>query len=383
MPKLQIPSKLEPFLFTPKRFKIAFGGRGGAKSQSFADMLLYLAQTQGIKVGCFREMQNSIEDSVHSLLKDEVERMELEGFTAYDTKIFHEDGGDFRFKGLSRNPDAVKSMHGFKRFWVEEAQSISEESLTKLTPTLREDDSEIWFSMNPGSSQDPMSKRFLEPFRKELERDGYYEDDLHLITWINYYDNPWFPETLEKERQWDYQNRSRAEYDHIWLGHYNDAIEDAIIKPEWFDAAVDAHIKLNFKPRGIRAVSHDPSDVGEDPKGLVFRHGVYIKDVQENDTGDVNEGADWATDYAIEKNANYFVYDADGMGVSLKRQISKSLPSIQVTAFHGNDAVDDPDHPYQPTDHNENRRTNADTFRNKRAQYYWQWRKAYSPIQMR
>lgn len=372
MPKLTIPEKLQKFLTTKKRFKVAYGGRGGAKSQTFAGMLLFEAHTKGAKVGCFREMQNSIEDSVYALLKTEISRLEIPGYRINKSDIAHENGGCFRFRGLARNPDAIKSMHGFRRFWVEEAHSISEESLKKLTPTIREDDAEIWFSLNPQASEDPMSQRFIVPYLDQLEKNGYYEDDLHLIVKINYTDNPWFPETLEQERQWDYEHKSRAEYDHIWLGAFSDEIEDSIIKPEWFDAAVDAHLKLGFKPRGLRVVSHDPSDVGADSKGLAYRHGVVFLDVKENETGDVNEGCDWATDYALNRGADVFVWDGDGLGISLKRQINRSLPRIEQIMFRGGESPDRPDDIYQPCDDDpKTRRTNRDAFKNKRAQYYW------------
>lgn len=378
MPKLKVPEKLERFLTVPKRFKIAVGGRGGCKSRTFADLLLMLAQTQGHKVGCFREMQNSIEDSVHALLKSEIERMRLEGFIVQQASIVHKDGGEFKFKGLARNPDAVKSMEGFTRFWVEEAHSLSAESLKILTPTLREEDSEIWFSLNRKSSQDPMSKRFLVPYEDAIERDGYYEDDLHLIVEINYQDNPWFPKSLDQERQWDYIHKPRAEYDHIWGGKYNDSVEDSIIKAEWFDACVDAHIKKGFKPKGVRVVSHDPSESG-DEKALCYRHGSVVLDVQEKATGDVNEGCDWATDFALQHPTDLFVWDADGLGISLKRQIGESLgeTNIDYQMFKGSEGTDNPDAYYQdlkiPEDQKQKRK-NKDTFKNKRAQYYWQLR---------
>lgn len=372
MPKLQIPSKLEPFLFTPKRFKIAYGGRGAAKSQTFADIFLHLAQTRGEKIGCFREMQNSIEDSVHSLLSDEVKRMGVQGFMVEKAAITHRDGGEFKFKGLQRNPDAIKSMHGFKKFWIEEAQSISEESLSILTPTLREDDSELWFSLNPKSSEDPMSKRFLKPFERELLANGYYEDDLHLIVYINYFDNPWFPDVLEQDRQWDHENISRAAYNHIWLGHYNDHVENALIKAEWFDAAIDAHIKLGIEPRGVKMAAHDPSDRG-DAKGYACRHGSVVLDVQENDHDDVNEGCEWALNLAIEAKVDTFIWDGDGLGVGLKRQVATALKGkkIDYRMFKGSEGVDRPDDIYQPLDQREDeakRKTNKETFKNKRAQ---------------
>ena len=151
------------------------------------------AQTKGIKTGCFREFQNSIDDSVHSLLCDEIDRLELSGFEKQNAKLNYKGQEVFKFKGLARNPESIKSMHGFERFWVEEAQTISYKSLKALTPTLRSDDSEIWMTANPQSSADPFSQRFIKPFEKELNKHGYYEDDLHLIININHSDNPLFP----------------------------------------------------------------------------------------------------------------------------------------------------------------------------------------------
>lgn len=371
MPELTIPSKLERFLTVPKRFKIAYGGRGAAKSQTFADIFLMKSQVEKAKVACFREMQNSIEDSVHSLLKHEIDRIGFQGFTVEKGTIYNSLGGEFRFKGLARNPDAVKSMHGFKYFWVEEGQSISQESLEMLTPTLRELDSELWVSMNPQSSEDPMSKRFLKPFEKDLLRDGYYEDDMHLIVWINYYDNPWFPDVLEQERQWDYENKSRAEYDHIWLGHYNDSIESAIIETEWFDACIDAHLNIGFKPRGMRIATHDPADSG-DARTFALRHGVVFKDLQENTHLDVNDACDWACDLASEHAADRFIWDADGLGLTLKRQISLAFKGTRTEfqEFHGGGEVYDPTETYLPVGKKEEK-TNSDTFKNRRAQCYW------------
>jgi len=194
MPELTCPAKLLPLIQKKKRFKVVYGGRGGGKSNTIADVLLMFAQKRGEKIGCFREMQNSIEDSVHSLLKDEILRLELNGFDTTHNAIRHIKGGEFKFKGLARNPDSVKSMHGFKKFWIEEAQSISAESLKQITPTLREDDSELWFSLNRMSSADPMSQRFFVPFENQFDEDGCYEDDLHLIIRVNYSDNPFFPD---------------------------------------------------------------------------------------------------------------------------------------------------------------------------------------------
>jgi phage terminase large subunit len=375
---MQIPKKLLPFVKKKKRFKVAIGGRGSGKSMTFADLCLMDAQTRGIKTACFREYQNSIDDSVLALLSTEVQRLELEGFECQQSKIMFNGEDAFKFRGLARNPEGVKSMHGFKRFWVEEAQTISFNSLKALTPTLREADSEIWFSANPLSSADPFSQRFIKPFEKQLRRDGYYEDDLHLIVWINYNDNPLFPDVLEQERKHDENTLSRALYNHIWLGHFYDEIENTIIPVEWFDAAIDVHVKLGFKGEGALIAAHDPSDEGKDSKGYALRHGSVVLDIEENEHGDSNDGCDWAINKAIAAGADWFAWDCDGLGISLKRQVNTALEGkrIDYFMFRGSEAPEDPDQVYIDSDDNDikKRKTNKETFLNRRAQYYWKLR---------
>lgn len=380
MPRFQCPEKLLPLYEKKKRFKIIIGGRGGAKSQTVSDICLMDSQRFGLKIGCFREFQNSIDDSVKSLLEAEIERLNLQGFRVVNNEITNTSGGKFRFKGLARNPSSVQSMAGFHRFLVEEAQTLSAESIKILTPTLRTDESEIWMMANPQSAADPFSQRFLVPFQQYIDRDGYYEDDEHLIIVVNYYDNPFFPDVLEQERKFDKQHLSTAEYEHKWLGKYNDSVEGSIIPVEWFNKCIDAHVKLGFEPQGIKVVAHDPSDTGPDAKGLAYRHGSVFLDVQDKDDGDANDGADWATDYAIEVQADVFRWDCDGLGVSLKRTITTALDGkrIDIDMFKGSEGVDDPDEIYQPDQVIDKtyQKTNKEIFKNKRAQYYWMLRDA-------
>jgi phage terminase large subunit len=368
MPDMQLPRKLLPFVNQKKRFKIAIGGRGSGKSMSIADICLMDAQTKKIKTACFREFQNSIDDSVHSLLSEEIDRLGLKGFEIQNNKILCGGEDVFKFKGLARNPESVKSMHGFKRFWVEEAQTISAKSLKALTPTLREEDSEIWMSANPQSSADPFSQRFIRPYEKELTKNGYYEDDLHLIVVINHSDNPLFPDVLKKEMEHDKETLSRAEYLHVWEGHFNDEVEGSIISVDWFDAAIDAHKKLGFKGKGAIIAAFDPSDEGGDSKGYAVRHGSVILDVQEMDKGDINEGCDWACDLAHEHKVDSFVWDCDGLGAGLKRQVNSYFQGrkIELVMFKGSESPDKPKTLYAEG------RKNEDTFRNKRAQRYWE-----------
>jgi len=300
--------------------------------------------------------------------------MGVPGFKPQTRKIGHEDGGFFKSKGLGRDSKSVKSFSGFNKFLVEEGDFLTAEILKDLTPTLRTEGSELWVIFNPQSREDAVVKRFILPFYKELLKTGVYEDDLHYIVWTNFDENPWFPKELEQERAFDEEHLSKAEYDHKWLGHFNDAVENSIIKREWFDAAVDAHIKLNFQPRGLETVAFDPSDLGGDDKGLTHRHGSVVKQVLRKSTGDVNEGCDWALDYAIEHQVDKFIWDCDGMGVSLNRQVVNALhgKNIDPIMYKGSTGVDNPGQMYEGFSYDKKKRkTNAETFYNKRAQKSW------------
>ena len=379
LPKLQIPEKLEPLL-RPKKFKIIYGGRGSGKSMTVGSLILFRVMTEGIKVAAMREWQNSIEDSVHSLFVEEIERLGLTGFTIQYNRITHINGGEITYKGLARNPESVKSMHGYDLFWTEESSTLSKSSIDLLIPTLRKEGAELWMTFNPGSSSDPIAQEFLAPFEKELQKSDFYEDDLHLIIKCNYIDNPFFPKNLEMLRLKHKETKSDAEYDHIWNGEYNDQVDNSIIKTSWFDAAIDAHkierLKALFKPKGVKVAAHDPSDTGNDSKGYALRHDSIIYEVAEKDTGEIDEGCDWAISKALRDSADWFVWDGDGMGTGLKRQISDSL-SGKRTQFHmfrgslsgsGQDKADDI---YMKSDDDENNpKTYSETFKNNRAQYY-------------
>jgi len=371
MSNISIPEKLLPLVEKSKRFKIIIGGRGSGKSTTIGNIMIMKCETEAADVLCLREIQNSIDDSVHKLLKKTIDQLGIDKrFYSTDKKIdcVH-NGAGFRYKGAARNESAIKSAEGFKYSWFEEAQTISQNTLDLLIPTIREEGSELWFSANPKSSNDPFSKRFIVPFQKELERDGYYEDDLHLIVVMNWRDNPWFPMELQNDRLYDLEHLPRAKYDHIWEGKFDDTIEKAIIQPEWFDACIDSHKKLGIKIQGVEVVAHDPSDVGSDPKGLAYRHGILIKDVKEMINGDINEGGDWAIDFAVQNKVDVFTWDCDGMGVGLNRQVTEGLATkgIRTQMYRGSESPT----PGIYETVGDKVKTNQDTFFNKRAQGYW------------
>lgn len=395
-PTAFFPAKLEALFLRPKRFNILIGGRGSGKSIGKGDHGLIQMHDLGRNMMCIREFQASIADSVHSLLAEEIKRLELSGQDVTERSIrFTHNNSQARFQGLSRNPESVKSAFGFLDWWIEEAQFLSEKSLRTLTPTGRNkpkkglpgkqkevDSKEIdlsqvqmTFCANPASSEDPFSQRFIVPFQDALDRDGIYEDDMHLIIKINWSDNPWFDESgLEQERQFDLKNLPRTTYDWVWEGGFNDEIDNALIKAEWFDACIDAHVKLGMQPYGVKKVVHDPSDLGADPKAVCVRAGNIITDVIERKDLDVNEGSDWALGLAINENADQYIWDVGGMGVTLKRDVDNALAGKHITAyqFNGQSAVDDPDSLYESSgaQNIQQEKTNKEVCSNLRAQCY-------------
>jgi len=377
MPAIQIPRIAQPILTTEAKIIVLMGGRSSAKSETIGRETLKRCQTEAADVLCGREYQNSIDESVHKLYKGLIQSIPVPGFRVDKRKIDCTTGGGIRFKGLDRSPSSVQSYQDFKYFWGEEAHAFSQETIDIVIPTFRAEGYKLYFTANPQSSADPFSKRFILPFLAELNANGFYEDEMHLVIKMNWRDNPWHGE-LEAQRLWDFENLTRAKYDWIWEGAFNDGVEDALIMAEWFDACIDAHKVLGFKPEGIRFSSHDPSDTGPDDKSFAFRHGSVLLDLQEKTTGNINEGCDWATNLAINHSSDAFTWDCDGMGVGLNMQVSRAFdgkPTL-ISQFKGSENPDRPDAIFDPVEGSpiQDKKTIKDAIRNKRAQYYYELR---------
>ena len=213
----QFPQKLE-FLFRPARYKVAYGGRGSAKSWSFARALLIEAAAKPLRILCTREVQDSIKDSVHRLLSDQVEQLGLgHCFDVLTTEIRGKNGSMFVFSGLAtQTVESIKSFEGVDRVWVEEAQKVSKRSWDVLTPTIRKPNSEIWISYNPELESDETHQRFTVNPQPDS-----------IVVHVNWNDNPWFPKVLEAERR-ECQKRDPESYPNIWGGQCKPAVEGAI-----------------------------------------------------------------------------------------------------------------------------------------------------------
>ena len=236
---IEFPKKLQ-FLFDPFRYKVAYGGRGSAKSWSFARALLVHGAQSKIRIGCFREVQKSIKDSVHRLLSDQIVSMGLGAFyEVLETEIRGKNGTNFLFSGLSsQTVESIKSFEGVDIAWCEEAQSISKRSWDTLIPTIRKPDSEIWISFNPELDTDETYSRFVlsPPPRSH-------------VTQVNYNDNPWFPDVLEQERV-HCQLTNKDDYDQIWEGKCRLAVSGAIYAREVSDALREGRVcNVPYDPR--------------------------------------------------------------------------------------------------------------------------------------
>lgn len=238
MARLQLPSKLEP-LRHPRRYKVIYGGRDGAKSWSIAQLLLIFGTQQPLRILCAREVQKSIKDSVHKLLCDQINRLDLGYF--YDplaTAIRGKNGTEFLFSGLSdQTVESMKSFEGVDICWIEEARPLTARSLRILIPTIRKDGSEIWFSFNPELDTDEVYVRFVENTPPDC-----------LLIKVNWDDNPWYSRVLDSERE-RMKREDPEGYAHVWDGMCKPAVDGAIYFNELAAAT---------KASRIRNVPYDP-----------------------------------------------------------------------------------------------------------------------------
>ena len=208
-------------LFQPARYKVLYGGRGGAKSWGAARALLVRGAEKPTRVLCAREFQSSIKDSVHRLLADQVEALGLGAFYRIEQQaIYGLNGTEFSFEGIRHNVNKIKSYEGVDIAWVEEAQTVSKSSWEVLIPTIRRAGSEIWVTFNPELDTDETYKRFVTNPPPGA-----------LVRKVNWSDNPWFPSVLRAEMEL-LKSRDEDAYLNIWEGHCRVTLEGAVYAKE-------------------------------------------------------------------------------------------------------------------------------------------------------
>ena len=237
MSKLRIPTAeaFEPLL-QPSRYKGAWGGRGSGKSHFFAGLMVEEhLRFPGHRSVCIREVQKSLKQSAKKLIEDTLQRYNLgeaQGFKVWREVIETPGDGLIIFQGMQdHTADSVKSLEGFDRAWVEEAQSLSDRSLSLLRPTIRAEDSELWFSWNPSRATDPVDMLLRGPISPTDA----------IVIRANWSDNPWFPVVLEQERK-DCLETQADRYGHIWEGEYSTVLDGAYFAKHLTEAQLDRRI---------------------------------------------------------------------------------------------------------------------------------------------
>lgn len=230
-----IPNKLIPIFTSKQRYNILSGGRGSGKSWSIAELLALKAYRDKRLILCTREIQNTIKDSVHKLLADTIDRMKLNSFFEIQRdQILAHNGSRFIFKGLRHSIAEIKSTEGVTDCWVEEAQGVSEESWNILVPTVRTPESQFYITFNPDSTNDPTYERFITNKR---------DDILHIN--VNYFDNPFFPDVLRQEMEYD----KKTDYDKylwIWEGQCRQVSDAQIFKNKFVVDSFDSESVEEF-----------------------------------------------------------------------------------------------------------------------------------------
>ena len=222
------------YLFRPARYKVAYGGRGSAKSWSFARALITLGLARPIRILCARELQNSIKDSVHRLLSDQIEHMGLSAsFDILTQEIRSSNGSLFLFEGLKHNITTIRSMEGIDICWIEEAEKVSHRSWEILIPTIRADDSEIWASFNPDDEHDPTYQRFVVDTPPGA-----------IVKQVGWRDNPWLPDKLRKEMEYLYRVDPNAA-DHVWGGEFRTLADAQVLNGKWIIEAFEPDDQWN------------------------------------------------------------------------------------------------------------------------------------------
>lgn len=238
-------------LFQPAPYKVLYGGRGGGKTVAMSEAALILGAKRKLRIGCFREFQKSIKESVHETLKQEIERLGLVDiggkpfYSVKETSIVGANGTEFFFMGLRHNLNSIKSVANIDIAWVEEAVTISKAAWDIFEPTIRVDPpggpfalgSEIWIGFNPELDTDETYQRFV-----------VNPPEGAIVCHINYYDNKFFPDILRRQME-SSKKRDSDGYKTVWRGETRSTLTGAIFAQQIRNAEAEARIcKVSYDP---------------------------------------------------------------------------------------------------------------------------------------
>lgn len=258
-------------LYKPARYKVYEGGRGSAKSWQFARALLAMGAYKPMRILCTREIQKSITDSVHRLLSDQIEILNLQSsYTVQEKYIKGKNGTLFLFEGLHQNITKIKSIEAIDVCWVEEAESITERSWDVLIPTIRKANSEIWLSFNPLYEDDITFTRFV----KNKQKDTIY----HHVT---YRDNPFFNAVLRKEME-HCKATNYGKYLHVWEGQPITNYDSLVYR---FDPSINLVEEPIEIQDGVETCTGWDFGIADDTAIIVFQIYQSTEKLHEHDKG--------------------------------------------------------------------------------------------------
>jgi len=316
----------------PFRYKVVYGGRAGARSWTFGRKLLIRGTERKMLILCTRELQKSIKDSVHRLLKDQISLLNLDHFyTATETSIKGVNGTEFIFLGTKHNPLEIKSLEGVDICWIEEAHAITEDSWDIIDPTIRKEGSEIWISYNTRFKFDTIHKMFVidEP------------PPSSLVLKTSYRDNPYLTDVLKSQME-TMKERDYEKYLNIWDGQLKQLATGAVFGKQITEVKKEG--RLLYIPIQKNCEVHTFSDLGKkDQTAFWFMQRVGMEyrfiDYYENRLEDVAHYTKVIKALDYNYGTHYMPHDADhdrlGMTRNIKEQFEdggiKPIKIVKVT----------------------------------------------------
>jgi len=337
------------------RIRGLHGGRASSKSWEFAGRAAQIGQKYKTRFLCVRRFQNKIKESVYTLLKNQIDYFDFNGYRVLSNEISHSNGSEFVFYGIERNIEEIKSFEGADVLWIEEAHLLTESQWTILEPTIRKEGSEIWLSWNGRFISDFIWQEFIVNPPKDA-----------IIRWINYDENPFLSSTMIKTIN-ELKKKDFKKYEHVYLGKPKNDDDKVIIKRSWLDAAIDFDkIAANdgITLSGKKTVGYDVADDGDDKNATVEADGSIVIGCTEWQGGE-NELRKSAKKVKLtaQKLHSWIIYDSIGVGAGTGSNL-QDMNYYDFSGFNAAGKIIKPNRKYE----GEKQR---DFFSNLKSQAWW------------
>ena len=300
------------------RYKVLYGGRAAARSWTIARKLLLRGTQRPEFILCTRELQKSIKQSVHKLLKKQIDLLNLSHFyTVQEQSIKGINGTEIMFLGVKANPEEIKSTEGITICWIEEGHSLTESSWDIIDPTIREEGSEIWISFNTRFKFDYLYKKFVVDTPPENA----------LVLHTSYADNPYFPQVLRDQMEL-MKHEDYEKYLHIWEGGLKSLAEGAIFGPQITKVKKDG--RQLYIPVQDGAEVYTFSDIGKsDPSAFWFMQKIgkewQFIDYYDNRLVDVDHYVKVIKALGYNYGGHYMPHDADHDRLGMTRNVREQF----------------------------------------------------------